>query len=118
MDSKDQINHGTKLSIQEYAKQNRDKLFSNLYMNILVGFHGYSKPYAFFTKLGNKIQKTSFQAKQMFLKMEETLYVKILEFPESHFKLYDAIRRNKFSLDHIHLVENSKGKRLYMRQAN
>ena len=37
----------------------------------------------------------------MFLKMEETLYVKILEFPESHFKLYDAIRRNKFSLDHI-----------------
>jgi hypothetical protein len=79
--------------IKNYVIQNKNKLISNLYMNILVGYNRFPKPYGFFKKLSGFLKKSTTQTKLMFLHMEQELLINILGIPKAHYDLHMQIKQ-------------------------
>ena len=78
-------------TFQSFVLENKKRLISNLYMNILVGFNRFARPYGFFKRLSERLGKSPAQSKQQFLQIEQELYTKLLEIPKEHYDLYSSI---------------------------
>ena len=78
-------------TFQSFVLENKKPLISNLYMNILVGFNRFARPYGFFKRLSERLGKSPAQSKQQFLQIEGELYTKVLGIPRDHFDLYSSI---------------------------
>ena len=83
------------LMFETYIQENSEKLISNIYMNILVGYNRFPKPYGFFKKLSSKIKLTSSQCMTRFYKIEKHIFTKLLCMPEMHYNLFKSIQYNK-----------------------
>jgi hypothetical protein len=81
--------------VEKYVMQNKDNLISNMYMNILVGYKRFAKPYGFFKKLSEQLRKPAAKSKQMYLQMEQDLFVNVLGVPKEHYDLYVRILKMK-----------------------
>lgn len=85
------VSHLQSKIIRQYIMENKEPLIANLYMNILVGFNRFPKPYRFYKNLGERLDKTPAQTRQMFLQTEERFFTQFLEIPKEHYQLYSQI---------------------------
>lgn len=79
--------------LKEYILKHAQHLKFKFYENIIAGSMKFRKFKGFFIDLGRQLGKSSVKCKSKFQKMESTIYLDLLELPESHFELYLYIRK-------------------------
>lgn len=81
------------LVLENYVLSNSEKLLSNFYMNILVGYIRFPKPYGFFKNLSNKLRIPAQSCSNKYYKLEENFYTQLLSVPKRHYRLFFSIRQ-------------------------
>lgn len=81
------------LGLEHYVLSESQVLISNFYMNILVGYVRFPKPYGFFRKLSNRLGILPQRCASKYYKLEENLFTELLSVPRRHYVLYLNIWR-------------------------
>lgn len=81
--------------LEKHVISNAEKLISNFYKNIIVGYIRFPKPYGFFTNLSKLVNKSVTQCKSKINEMEKELYLELLSISFIDYCLFLNIRQQK-----------------------
>lgn len=85
-------NTENKRILKEQVKVFEEEIRSNMYKNILVGYHHFPEPPDLFISLGKRLGVSTLLARHFFEQFRQNCYCGTLRVPPSHFNLFFKIR--------------------------